>query len=1048
MAEAKKKTGPAHASNAGNGLHWYQGLQFKLASLLLMVLLLLAAGAFWASDALVQQNLQDDRDRREQSEALRRLAELGALTGGVEALAVSLAQLAASPGQNLDSLRAAALRMLQAHPQAALIADLGIWPEPGSLSASGARSSLFWLREGNRFVGRDDYNDERTAPYWRERWYTPARLTPEGRPVWTGRRQEPLSQREVLTVLAPITDGRSFRGVVSISIGVQELAAALLQLSSEGSGYSLLLDDGSRLLAATGSALALLDEPASANLASLARRRPAFAELALSLHRDDEKLRSEISKAGLYEATQVSALREASRELSRQEAEDILNGIWRRQLAESGRPRQTLRLELPDDPLLGAAAQLRVLDLPSPHWRLILVNPADEGPAGAGQMFELSLTLSLVLVALALLLVLLVVRMLVVLPLQGMTRQLANSETVEQALNLVFDEAARDEVGVLAHWQNERIRQLREAIDNARSARLQLSTETHERKQMQDQLARVQERTALALQSVSDAIITTDERGLVDDMNPVAELLTGVPLREARGKPLPQVLRLSPGQDPSTGGNMAEEVLQRGIRLDFPEGLSLAPPGTAPRDIALRAAPIRARGQLVGAVLTFHERVPRQPLIADRTTGEESLDPLTGLAGRNACRQRLQSLIDQTRVEGQGHALLVLDLDHLKRINDLGGPAAGDEVLVRVAELLSAQAPVARDVYRLAADQFAVVAEAADEASALVLGERLRAALARSPFQWESRALTVSASLGICSFDRSAAPLEVIRRADEACRAAKRAGRNRVLAYRRELDQAETGGNDDSWVRCIQRGLEQDLFHLSTQWIAAGSDYAAEGRAFEMLVALEDDEGFWAAPGAFLPAAERHHLTPQIDRWVIRHTLKLLQERSELVESLAFVSINLSALTLADHGFLEFLARQFEDQPALARKLCFELREDGLSEHPQEALLTCEVLHRMGCRISIDHYYGRRISELELLRRMPADFVKIDSQAFKNLASDPVEQILAESTLRMVRQLRRRVIVCNLDEVKLTDLWRKLGADYFQGYAFAKPSPVVFQAPD
>ena len=215
-----------------------------------------------------------------------------------------------------------------------------------------------------------------------------------------------------------------------------------------------------------------------------------------------------------------------------------------------------------------------------------------------------------------------------------------------------------------------------------------------------------------------------------------------------------------------------------------------------------------------------------------------------------------------------------------------------------------------------------------------------------------------------------------------------------------------------------------------------------------MLLALEDDEGFWAGPSAFMPTAERHQLTPCIDRWVITQTLRNLHERPELADSLAFASINLSTLSLVDHGFLEFLAQQLEPQPHLAGKLCFELREQGLTEHPQAALLTCEVLHRLGCKIAVDHYFGRHMAELELLRKLPVDFAKIDAQTFKNLGSDPVEQILAESTLRMVRQLRRRVVVYNIDDLKMTETWRKLGADYFQGYAYAKPSPVIFQPPN
>lgn len=1044
MAEPKKK----RIAYGSNGLRWYQGLQFKLGLLLLALLVLLAAGAFGSSRSLVQQSLLDDSYGYEEEASLRVAADLRSLTDDAETFAGALAQLATTPGISQEALAAAAPRLLRGHPHAELIADFGVWPEPHSLQPGADRASLFWIATKGRPEARNDYNDPNSAPYYREKWYTPGRYAKENLGYWTGLRSQPLSRQEVVTVGMPIRDSRGFLGVATVSLSVQALDERFSALAGNKRGYSLLLDDASRLIASSGDGDKLRrgEGAGRATLAEIAQQQTDYSALALAVHKRDELRSSEVLKTALYDATQVSALRDGSRELSRQEAEDILAGIWRAQLPNADQSIAPEPLELAHDPLLGSQAHATLLELVAPNWKLLRISTAQEGFAGANQLFRESLSVTLALVALALLLVLLVVRTLMILPLQRMTRQLQSSDSVEEALNLALDESARNEVGLLAHWQNERIRQLRDAVDSARSARLQLSSESNERRSAQEQLARAQERTALALQSVSDAIITTDEHGVVDDMNPVAELLTGMALRDARGKRLELVLRLR--LDSADSQNLAEQTLQRGSRLDFTDGLFMEPHGAAERDIVLRSSPIRARGRLVGAVLVFHERLRREAAPIESGTGLQHRDLLTGLPTRAACNRRLQALIDQAHVSGQRHALIYLDIDHLKRVNDLGNQSAGDDLLMRVAETLAASAPVAGDVYRLAADQFAVILESADETSAFAIAERLRAGLAGARFYWESKQFSVTASFGVCGFDRESTALETLRRADDACVAAKRAGRNLVKTYSAEMDRDKRSSDDDSWVRCIQRGMEEDLFHLRTQWIVAGSEHAAEGQAYEVLLALEDDEGFWAAPAAFMPAAERHHLTPQIDRWVIRQTLRHLQAHPKIAQSLAFVSINLSALTLADYSFLEFLAGELEQHSQLAGKLCFELREAGLSEHPQEALLTCDVLHRMGCLIAIDHYFGRHMSELELLRKLPVTFVKLDAQAFKNLGTDAVEQILAESTLRMVRQLRRRVIVHNIDDPKQLDIWRKLGAEYFQGYALAKPSPVVFQPPD
>ena len=492
--------------------------------------------------------------------------------------------------------------------------------------------------------------------------------------------------------------------------------------------------------------------------------------------------------------------------------------------------------------------------------------------------------------------------------------------------------------------------------------------------------------------------------------------------------------------------------MERGGTIEYATDLELAPHSGAGRRITLNAAPLRARGKLAGALIVFREERTHSAGVAPGDApGARTLqrDLLTGLPARAACEKQLDLLREQARASGRTHALIYLDIDHLKRINDVGGQPAGDDVLVRAAEALAGVAPAATQVFRLAADQFAVVAEGADHTAALALAEKLRERLGSTRFYWESRYFSVTASFGVRVFSSDTpTALEIIRQADDACAAAKRAGRNAVVLFEPRMDRVGRNVDDENWVRCIQRGLSEDLFHLRTQWIVPGADFAAEGQCYEVLLALEDDEGFWAAPAAFMPVAERHHLTGAIDRWVIRNTIAQLEANPAAFGKLAFVSINLAALTLADQSFLDFLASELGDRPALAAKLCFEIREAALTEHPQESLLACDVLARMGCRLAVDHYFGRHLSDLATLRRLPVEFVKLDAQAFKNLASDPMEQMLAESTLRIVRHLRRRIIVNNVDDPSQQDAWRKLGADYFQGYAYAKPSPVVFFPPD
>ncbi len=1051
---ARADTPRAKDAPAGKiaGLSFTQSLQFKLGLLFLLALLLLATGAFLASRTLVQEKLVNESFRYEQEAGLRLTAEIRTLIGDAQGLAAALANLAADPAIRLEQLRSAGPSLLRNRPSGQLVVSLGIWPEPNKIAGVSERGSLYWIRDNDGTMrAREDYNDNRSAPYFRERWYTPGRFIAAGRGLWTDRRREPVLNRQVLTYIVPIRVGNTFAGVATISLDAGLLNEKFGALADDSGGYAMLLDGGSRVIGLSAEAAKALSEQIrpGINIAELAKADPSYAPLALAAYQRSEVIHAAMTRSNRYDAKQVSALKDSTRDLSRQEAEDILTGLWTAELAVPAPAAERTVLER--DTVLRDQAWASVFELQSPAWTLIRITTANEGFAGASYLFRQSLVLTLGLVTLTLVLAFFALRGLVIRPLKTMIDQLAGSHSIEDALNLVLDASARNEVGLVAHWQNERIRQLRETMDQSRAAKSQLSSESSERKHAQEQLARAQERAALALQSVSDAVITTDERGQVEDMNLAAETLTGLSLRESRGRPLTEIARFKL-EERSDYQNLALQAMESGTRLDYSSGLTLIRHEGEPCELVLNGSPMRSRGRMVGAVLVFHERSQRssrEPSEAAAAVSRHQQDLLTGLATRAYCEQRVNMLIEQAKASGLCHGLIFLDIDHLKRINDSGGQTAGDDVLVRVAETLSQAAPVAKDVYRIAADQFVVILESVDAERAMAVAEQLRERLAATRFYWESRYFSVTASFGVVLLDRELPnPMEAIRRADDACAAAKRAGRNTVQFYDARMDRVAALIDDDTWVRCIRRGLSDDLFHLRTQWIMPGKDYAAEGQCYEVLLALEDEEGFWASPAAFMPVAERHHLTTTIDRWVIDNTLRYLEGHPGVVETMAFCSINLSSASLADPAFLDFIAGHIEKYPHLASKLCFELGESTLSDHPREAALCCDVLHRIGCRLSIDHYFGRHLSDLTMLRKLPVDFIKLDAQGFKNLGSDPVEQMMAESILRIVRHLRRRVIVNNIDDATSMETWKKLGADYFQGYAFAKPTPVAFLAPN
>ena len=209
----------------------------------------------------------------------------------------------------------------------------------------------------------------------------------------------------------------------------------------------------------------------------------------------------------------------------------------------------------------------------------------------------------------------------------------------------------------------------------------------------------------------------------------------------------------------------------------------------------------------------------------------------------------------------------------------------------------------------------------------------------------------------------------------------------------------------------------------------------------------EDEEGFWAPLSAFLPVAERHQLGVQLDQWVIRMLFERLAASPDLGVRLAFCTIHLSADSLADAALIDFVADSINRNPQVpVGKLCFMLRNDTVTDHPQQAMRCLESLRALGCRTAIDHRNGRQIAYIDLLRKLPVSLLRLDARSFARIVDDQVEQTLAETAIRLARLNGSRTLITEIDSEAQATVWRRLGADYLQGSAIARPSPVPFKA--
>jgi diguanylate cyclase (GGDEF)-like protein/PAS domain S-box-containing protein len=551
-------------------------------------------------------------------------------------------------------------------------------------------------------------------------------------------------------------------------------------------------------------------------------------------------------------------------------------------------------------------------------------------------------------------------------------------------------------------------------------------------------LFREKERAQVTLHAIGDAVITTDTRGLVDYLNPVAEHLTGWPNRLARGRSLAEVFRLvREGTGESVVHPLAHAVpdgtasgLQQGAILISRDGREAA--------IEEVSAPIRDRsGQVIGAALVFRD-VSKAREMARKLSWAATHDSLTGLVNRAEFERRLDLLVTTAHQEGRRHAVLYLDLDQFKLVNDTCGHGAGDELLRQLTRRLQEPLRENDTLARLGGDEFGVLLEGCPLERARAIAETLRTAVAEFRFEWQGKVHIVGVSIGVAAItDDQVSAVGVMSEADAACYLAKEQGRNRVHVICPGDEELSRRQGEMSWVQRIQRALEEDRFCLYQQHIVPVSRNGATHT--EILLRMVDEAGRIVPPNSFIPAAERYGLMPAIDRWVVNRVLKHLS--TPKASRYALYSINLSAQSLCDRHMLDYIMTALRDTRVDPGRVCFEITETAAVANFDSASRFIATLNGMGCRFALDDF-GTGMSSFGYLRHLKVDFLKIDGSFVRDMADDRINRAMVESIDHIGHIMGIETVAECVANDLLMDHLRVIGVDYAQGFGLHLPEPL------
>ena len=567
-------------------------------------------------------------------------------------------------------------------------------------------------------------------------------------------------------------------------------------------------------------------------------------------------------------------------------------------------------------------------------------------------------------------------------------------------------------------------------------------TDITERKRAETRVFEEKERAQVTLQSIGDGVITTDADGKIDYINPVAQALTGWDMRSARNTMVTDMMMIVNEHTRSSVENPVVRCLKEGRVITLAENSVLITKNGDEVPIQDSAAPIRDRiGNIIGSVMVFHD-VSKESRLFRQLSYQASHDTLTGLINRREFENRLIGALEKTRENSEEtHALLYVDLDQFKVVNDTFGHTAGDALLQQLMEQIQTNIRSTDLLARLGGDEFGILLEHCSEERAIEVAEDIRGSIEGYRFEWKDSFTTVRCSIGVVIISSENADVaSVMSSADVACYSAKDMGRNQVHLYKDS--DASLRHEEMKWVSRITSAVDEDRFELFFQpIIGIGKDNSNSRGHYEILLRMRDEKGALIGPDQFIPAAERYNLMSTLDRWVIHEAITELADRNDEGEARYTLAINLSGTSLSEDRFLNWVIDELKQQKLPDGAICFEITETAAISNLSRVIHFMQALKKLGCKFSLDDF-GSGLSSFTYLKNLPVDYLKIDGQFIRNVAEDTVDESMVKAISSVGHAMGIETIAERVETRQVLEKLGALGIEFAQGYYIARPESV------
>jgi len=583
--------------------------------------------------------------------------------------------------------------------------------------------------------------------------------------------------------------------------------------------------------------------------------------------------------------------------------------------------------------------------------------------------------------------------------------------------------------------------------------------------QFQNSIDKERRRLEGILSSVGEGVYGVDSSGVITFINPMAKQILGWSMRDVLvgksahlsfhhaqkdGRPLLQEQCLL--QQAYVSG---EEIHNHETTFWHASGSSVI--------VECSVVPLKTNNTRQGSVVAFSDISQRKQL-EDELVWQANHDSLTKLHNRLFFEKNLNAEVQQLNRSNMLSALLYVDLDRFKYINDTAGHTAGDRLLIEVSRLLQSRVRESDLLARVGGDEFAIILRNIDNDHLAAVCDTIHELLRNNPFMYNGKNYPLNCSIGVAYIDgTTVSPEDALASADLACNIAKRHGRDQTHIYSPKSDEKIAMGLELGWSVRLREALQKNLFVAHYQPIVALADIAMDNlpeedgklwehilrdlphmqHHYEVLIRLRGADGEIIHPGAFLPTAERFNMMRDLDRWMVTHALKELKRATTIRHDTVF-AINLSGESVGDETLLPLIKNLIAEHSINPRTVIFEVTETAAISGLDEARLLIRELSALGCRFALDDF-GSGFSSFAQLKHLNVDFIKIDGQLIQGIANNTVDRSIVASINDIAHALGKRTVAEYVQNVHVLRVLKDCGVDFVQGYYISRPSEQLGQ---